>query len=366
MRQSDLGAVQASHTTDVLRLGGFAILVSFLGAVLATGPSGQEFVLIWSGLIIFLVGAWEDLSGNVSARRRVVASMIAAAAALVLSETAITRLDIEALDLIFGALPPVAMLLTVLLSAAYTHAFNLIDGMNGLSSTVDISMAIALASAANVHGQAAIGTTSLVLAAAIFGFPVMNWPKGKIFLGWRSLFDRSHSYVDRGHVVRGCAVLKCRSNNPDNILTHCRTDRHDCQAHDSSGALGQARQAAHSSDRPPGDRDSHRWPQGTAAGERADDALHSTGRHRAAAAWRQIDGQQERGAGRPCSLLRSLRGILCPSAKVPFAIRGATSRKQPHIVAVPPGTQAAEDRTAMKAPDPVDPEKSGRTKCRSS
>lgn len=200
MRQSDLGAVQASHITDVPRLGGFAILVSFLGVVLVTGLSGQEFVLIWSGLIVFLVGAWEDLFGNVSARRRLVASMIAAAVALFLSETAITRLDIEALDLIFGALPPAAMLLTILLSAAYTHAFNLIDGMNGLSSTVGISTAIALASAANVHGQETIGMTSLLLAAAIFGFSVINWPKGKIFLG-----DGGAYFI--GHILMWIAVM---------------------------------------------------------------------------------------------------------------------------------------------------------------
>ncbi|MBB1498948.1 glycosyltransferase family 4 protein [Paracoccus sp. MC1862] len=167
---------------------------------LVTVTRGHDLVLIWSGLIVFLIGAWEDLSGSVSARRRLIASMVAAMAAIVLSETTITRLDIRNLDLILSAAPLASLLLTILLSAAYTHAFNLIDGMNGLSSAAGISTAFALALAADVHDQAAIKSTSLLLAATISGFSIMNWPKGKLFLG-----DGGAYFV--GHTLFWIAVM---------------------------------------------------------------------------------------------------------------------------------------------------------------
>lgn len=182
-RPSDLCAVQASHTTEVPRLGGIAIFLGFLAAVLASGIRSHDLVLLGSGLIVFLAGVGEDLCGNISARRRLVASLVAAVTAIVLSGTMIARLDLGPLDPVFSALPVAAIFLTVLLSAAYTHAFNLIDGVNGLSSLVGISTALGLAWAADLHGQSAISMTALLMAAAILGFSVLNWPQGKLFLG---------------------------------------------------------------------------------------------------------------------------------------------------------------------------------------
>lgn len=58
-----------------------------------------------------------------------------------------------------------------------------------------------------------------------------------------------------------------------------------------------------------------------------------------------------------------LRGLTRPPP-APCAAEGATRGKKPHIVSVLPDNYAAADRNAMKVPDPVYPEKSGRTKCR--
>lgn len=199
-RPSDLGAVQASHTTEVPRLGGIAILLAFLAAVLATEMRNHEAVLLGSGLIVFLAGVREDLCGNISARGRLVASLVAAAVAILLSGAMITRLDVWPLDPILAAMPLAAVFLTILLSAAYTHAFNLIDGVNGLSSLVGISTALGFAWAADLHGQTTISLTALLLAVAILGFAAVNWPQGRLFLG-----DGGAYFI--GHVLFWIAVI---------------------------------------------------------------------------------------------------------------------------------------------------------------
>ena len=199
-RPSDLRAVQASHTFDVPRLGGLAIFAGFMTAMLAKDSAMQEILLLGSGLIVFLVGIWEDISGNVSPQRRLLASMVAAAAALFMSGSMITRVDLPVFDPLLVTVPAIAVGMTILLSAAYTHAFNLIDGMNGLSAVVGISSSLAFSWAAYQHGQPSISMTMMLLAAAICGFAILNWPKGRIFLG-----DGGAYFI--GHVLFWSAVL---------------------------------------------------------------------------------------------------------------------------------------------------------------
>lgn len=172
----------------------------FMTAMLAKGIISQEIMLIGSGLIVFVAGIWEDLSGDVSAQRRLIASMVAAAAAMYMSGAMITRLDLPTIDFLLIAVPAIAVCLTILLSAAYTHAFNLIDGMNGLSATVGISSSLALAWVAHQYGQSSISTTMLLLAAAICGFVPLNWPRSRIFLG-----DGGAYFI--GHVLFWNVVL---------------------------------------------------------------------------------------------------------------------------------------------------------------
>lgn len=211
-RTSDLRAVQASHIFDVPRLGGLAIFSGFMTAMLSKGTMSQEVMLMGSGLIVFVVGIWEDISGDVSAQRRLIASMVAAAAAMYMSGAMITRLDLPTIDFLLVAVPAIAVCLTILLSAAYTHAFNLIDGMNGLSATVGISSSLALAWTAHQNGQSSISATMILLAAAICGFALLNWPRSRIFLG-----DGGAYFI--GHVLFWSAVLLARAVPEVNIAS---------------------------------------------------------------------------------------------------------------------------------------------------
>jgi UDP-GlcNAc:undecaprenyl-phosphate/decaprenyl-phosphate GlcNAc-1-phosphate transferase len=63
------------------------------------------------------------------------------------------------------------------------HAFNLIDGYNGLAGTVAVVCCFALAYVALQVGDRQLAATVLVVAGASAGFLVWNYPRGLIFAG---------------------------------------------------------------------------------------------------------------------------------------------------------------------------------------
>ena len=75
------------------------------------------------------------------------------------------------------------------------NAFNLIDGLNGLSSYVAISVAVSLSLIAFNVGEIQITIFLALLVAPVLGFMVLNFPLGKIFLGDGGAYALGHLLV---------------------------------------------------------------------------------------------------------------------------------------------------------------------------
>ena len=75
------------------------------------------------------------------------------------------------------------------------NAFNLIDGLNGLSSYVSISVATSHSIVAFQAGNLQFAIFLLLLNASVFGFLVLNFPFGKIFLGDGGAYTLGHLLV---------------------------------------------------------------------------------------------------------------------------------------------------------------------------
>ena len=73
--------------------------------------------------------------------------------------------------------------LTLLVTAGIANGFNLIDGVNGLASMTAIAAAIALSYIAELAGYATMVHLAMMIAGGIFGFFLLNYPFGLIFLG---------------------------------------------------------------------------------------------------------------------------------------------------------------------------------------
>ena len=75
------------------------------------------------------------------------------------------------------------MTFSLFLAVGISHAFNLIDGLNGLAGFTALAAALALATIAHQSGLTEHRDILLTIAAAVIGFLIFNFPFGKIFLG---------------------------------------------------------------------------------------------------------------------------------------------------------------------------------------
>lgn len=183
----DLQGPQKFHSRPVPRVGGLSVFLAISAGCVIASMSGskvapQLWLLLACSLVAFVAGITEDLTKNVSPRRRLIATAASAALAIGALGTTVNRTDIPGMDsLVQWA--PFAVLLTVFIIAGVANAINIIDGFNGLASMCVLMMLLALAYVAFQVNDAFVFTASLVTAGAVMGFFVWNFPAGLIFLG---------------------------------------------------------------------------------------------------------------------------------------------------------------------------------------
>ena len=194
--RDDAGAVQASHVGDPLRLGGVAIFIGLAaGMVVGTWQdTALPAFLILSAGPALLAGLSEDLGFWVSPLRRLVAAGVSAALAVVLLGVWVAHADLPGLDLVM-AFMPAAVVLTIALSGGFCHATNLVDGMNGLATTVVLSAAVGLTLLAHEAGDADLAVLAALVGAAMAGFLVLNWPFGTVFMGDAGSYGVGHILI---------------------------------------------------------------------------------------------------------------------------------------------------------------------------
>mgnify|MGYP000016847814 CR=1 FL=1 len=183
-RSRDLHSVQSTHTRRIPRVGGIAIFGAF-GLSLLFAPERiagrySDFVLATS--ILFAIALLEDLGFHISPRKRLLAAMVASMAVIVLLGVWIPRTAIPGLDLVLDYWI-VGVPVTLLITSGISNAFNMIDGVNGLSALTAITAALALSQISYLAQYTAMVHLATMLAAAVLGFFLVNYPFGFIFLG---------------------------------------------------------------------------------------------------------------------------------------------------------------------------------------
>lgn len=179
-----LRAKQAFHHRPTPRVGGIAIFVALLIVIQFTPEDIISFytkVLVATSLL-FTAGLLEDLGFDISPKKRLCAGLFASVLLILLLGEWMPRLGIARFDWLteFSA---IGIPLTLLLTVGMANAFNLIDGANGLASLVAMASTSALAVISYLVGYQSMVVLMLLLLACIFGFFLVNFPLGKIFLG---------------------------------------------------------------------------------------------------------------------------------------------------------------------------------------
>lgn len=186
---------QRFHFGHVPRLGGVAVLLGvaaswILGAAQSLwGDPGSLRLGGWVGwwllalLPAVLGGIAEDLVQRLSVLYRLVLTACSGVLAVAVVGVTLPRLGLPWLDAVLDFAPWLGLAIAVLAIAGLPHAFNLIDGYNGLAGMVALIVCLALAHVAMQVGDRALAALLVSLAAATAGFLVWNYPRGLLFAG---------------------------------------------------------------------------------------------------------------------------------------------------------------------------------------
>jgi UDP-N-acetylmuramyl pentapeptide phosphotransferase/UDP-N-acetylglucosamine-1-phosphate transferase len=177
---------QKFHEKIVPRIGGISIAIGVFAAIIINlmAPTGSllGIYLLISAIPVFFIGLTEDITKQISVKKRLMMTIIGSGLAIHLLNLQLNRLDIPVLDL-FIYLPFISAPFIIIAICGLANAYNIIDGFNGLSSMVGVLTLLALAYVGFRFSEYEIVYLSLSMAAAILGFFVWNYPRGLIFLG---------------------------------------------------------------------------------------------------------------------------------------------------------------------------------------
>lgn len=183
---------QAFHLEATPRVAGIAIFIAALSACALFGSYEEPkphknllfLALIVSSIPAFCGGVIEDIFKNVGVTQRLLLTMISAVMAACMFDNGfvVYRADVAWIDKLLS-IEVVSLLFTLFVVSGLTNAINLIDGYNGLAGGVVVVALTAIAMAAFLMNDVTIAVYSIVMIAAILGFLVWNWPRGKMFLG---------------------------------------------------------------------------------------------------------------------------------------------------------------------------------------
>lgn len=177
---------QKLHLGPTPRIGGVAVGLGLLAGaasvqVLAGAP-GALWLLLACLLPGFLWGLIEDMSKRGAPLARLALTGVSATLGYVLLDARVTETGVALLDRLL-AVPEASFCFTVLAVAGFAHAMNIIDGLNGLAGMTAMLGALGLAVVAASAGDAFVFCAAGLLAAAVGGFLLVNYPRGRIFLG---------------------------------------------------------------------------------------------------------------------------------------------------------------------------------------
>jgi len=168
------------HKVDMPRLGGLAIFAAFmLSLVIFTRVSGPMLGLVMGAIIIFLLGAADDIY-HLSPLTKLLGQSLAATVAMYYGVMVHFMTNPFNGLLVLGYL---SIPLTFLWIVGITNAINLIDGLDGLAGGVSAIAATAIGIVALRQGQADVSMAALLLVAAIIGFLPYNFHPARTFMG---------------------------------------------------------------------------------------------------------------------------------------------------------------------------------------
>lgn len=179
----DIPNARSSHSVPTPRGGGVAIVVAFLAALIwlhGTGAIGADATLglFGAGALTAVLGFLDD-HGHIAARWRLLGHFAASAWALFWLG-GLPPLTVFGIELQLGWL---GHILALLYLVWLLNLYNFMDGIDGIASVEAITTCLGACLLYVFVGAPGLVAPPLVLAAAVAGFLVWNFPPARIFMG---------------------------------------------------------------------------------------------------------------------------------------------------------------------------------------
>jgi len=176
--------VQKIHDQPTPRIGGLAI---FIGLAIGWAMAPKEVAVLLGPMLIaalpaFLAGTVEDIVKRGRVTERLLATFASGVLAWWLTGVSLSRAGIWGVDELL-AYTPISVLFTAFAVGGVANATNIIDGLNGLAGGIVLLCLSTLGLLAFLAGDAEMAKLCFIVGGATFGFLLLNYPSGKIFLG---------------------------------------------------------------------------------------------------------------------------------------------------------------------------------------
>lgn len=176
--------VKKIHHQLMPRTGGLGIYIAVVCAYFSENNDRGLILgpLILAGLSAFIFGFAEDLTKQVNVLTRLLATILSGVVGWAITGISLSHIGVPLIDPLLKN-QGFSVLYTAVAIGGIADAINIIDGLNGLASSTMVIALVAIATIAHSVGDVSVAIASLTLSATIFGFFLLNWPWGKLFLG---------------------------------------------------------------------------------------------------------------------------------------------------------------------------------------
>jgi len=184
-RGHDGTEVQSLHINPTPRLGGLCIYLALIISYFLFSFSYEKeifFQLLFSSIIIFSFGLADDLIGDIKPKWRLLGAILSSSIMIGISGYWLVNISSEFIEPLLK-ITMVAIIFTIFSTTGISHSINLVDGLNGLSSLIIISICCSIFSVTISINDNFLSEVCLVIIFSTFGFMIFNFPFCKIFLG---------------------------------------------------------------------------------------------------------------------------------------------------------------------------------------
>lgn len=194
-KRTDKTLAQRIHTIPKLRLGGIAVFITFIGLILVQGDLNPKIIGMLAGLVVLLVAGAIDDKFELSARKQMIAQLIAATI-VVLSGVTIAHIDFAGQRFAFDSFRQIfdfgifqyefifpGAFITIFWILLIINAINWMCGIDAIGEFMTFIASFTTMLLAVRANQYELAMVSGIFASSIMGYIPFNFPPSKIISG---------------------------------------------------------------------------------------------------------------------------------------------------------------------------------------